>query len=465
MKNRRNIVEQKYPPRNNEDIWLKDLQLYTSTTKGWQPLGSEKTYSNKEELLTDKPTGGTIGIDKETGTAYLYNDVSKEWTPVGDAGEGITQVTWQELKDKRDAGKLIPGSLYRITDYNCTTTQDGTRSAGHQFDIVLLALSEDKLAEEGWAMMHEDIYDVTFADGVTLKCYLYNYADDEINIVLASDITKGCSFSSSSFEINENAKTATVDEVSEELIISGEDGFTYNYFQNSNLSAWKVWYCLDNDKSRFAWADDTIDTEGTGLPNGRGVIYRLIDEWNNDVGYDFKNIQFIRPLTNGAYDTVDGEDTWVYTFNLWYNDICNDSTIIGNTMSDDSGTVVGVKENYIEAVDANWFNLANTSSSCVALSVNTILSTLEGDWFYGIKFISIKSDSHDNVFRTDESNAEYSTLLGCRSCEIQSARHCWLQDCMTIETYDNNIVAIKCNSVEIMERGIYFGGKKVLTES
>lgn len=67
----------------------------------------------------------------------------------------ITKVTWQELKDKRDAGKLIPGALYRITDYQCTTTQENTKSAGHQFDIVLLALSENKLAEEGWAMKNE----------------------------------------------------------------------------------------------------------------------------------------------------------------------------------------------------------------------------------------------------------------------------------------------------------------------
>ena len=55
------------------------------------------------------------------------------------------------------------------------------------------------------------------------------------------------------------------------------------YFANSNLSDWEIWYCLDNDTNRFAWADST---------NGKGVIYRMIDEFNNDVPYDFKNIQF-----------------------------------------------------------------------------------------------------------------------------------------------------------------------------
>ena len=28
------------------------------------------------------------------------------------------------------------------------------------------------------------------------------------------------------------------------------------YFDGSNLSAWKIWYCLDNDTTRFAWAGD-----------------------------------------------------------------------------------------------------------------------------------------------------------------------------------------------------------------
>ena len=49
-----------------------------------------------------------------------------------------------------------------------------------------------------------------------------------------------------------------------------------------NFDAWKIWYCLDNDANRFAWADST---------NGKGVIYRMIDEWNNDCPYDFKNIR------------------------------------------------------------------------------------------------------------------------------------------------------------------------------
>ena len=52
----------------------------------------------------------------------------------------------------------------------------------------------------------------------------------------------------------------------------------------TDFDAWEVWYCLDNDTTRFGWAS----------ASGKGVIYRLIDEFGNDCPYDFKNIMFKR---------------------------------------------------------------------------------------------------------------------------------------------------------------------------
>ena len=57
------------------------------------------------------------------------------------------------------------------------------------------------------------------------------------------------------------------------------------YFPTAtNFDAWEVWYCLGNDTARFGWASTS----------GKGVIYRLIDEFGNDCPYDFKNIKFKR---------------------------------------------------------------------------------------------------------------------------------------------------------------------------
>ena len=171
-------------------------------------------------------------------------------------------VTYGQLVEMRQAALLEPGMLYRITDYATTTVQENTRSAGHQFDIVVMALDSKTLAERAWAMPHE--------------------------------------------------------------------GDTY--FAASNLKAWRLLYSLENDTKRFAWADPV---------NGKGVIYRMIDEHNNDCPYDFKNIQFkrwaITALTSGSDEMkaaliYDADENPVYFGAKAY-----DSPVIsGATLDDDN---------------------------------------------------------------------------------------------------------------------------------
>ena len=79
------------------------------------------------------------------------------------------------------------------------------------------------------------------------------------------------------------------------------------YFANADLKRWRIWYDINNDTNKYAWAD---------AQNGKGVIYRMVDEWGNDCPYDFKSIQFKRKFNsnNGSYDPVNGTDEWVFTF-------------------------------------------------------------------------------------------------------------------------------------------------------
>ena len=140
----------------------------------------------------------------------------------GAASNQIIVISYADIKTLRDNAQLVPGQQYRITDYQCTTSQANTRSAGHVFDIIVTADDANTLNEVARAVKH--------------------------------------------------------------------DGDTY--FAEYDLNAWKIWYCLDNDTTRFAWADST---------NGKGVIYRMIDEFNNDVPYDFKNIQFKHPNDPTTY--------------------------------------------------------------------------------------------------------------------------------------------------------------------
>ena len=148
-------------------------------------------------------------------------------------------VTYEELKDLRDSGKLIPGQQYRITDYVTTTSEADTQSAGHQFDIIVTALDENTLSE------------------IASACI--NKLDTQI-------------------------------------------------FVSCNLSAWKIWYCLDNNTDRFSWANED---------EGKGVIYRMIDEFGNDCPYDFKNIKFLK------------DSNYYYTFSYYNGDIIKDASIYG----------------------------------------------------------------------------------------------------------------------------------------
>jgi hypothetical protein len=138
-----------------------------------------------------------------------------------------------------------------------------------------------------------------------------------------------------------------------DVIVTADDTYTLNenaracmhegdsYFSDSNLKAWKLKYCLDNDTTRFAWADDT---------NGKGVIYYMKDEWNNECHYDFKNIQFRRWAITDITSTILSGDalnelknTYVFSSNGGKHFAAKD--IYGNWIPSSQGITITVDEN------------------------------------------------------------------------------------------------------------------------
>ena len=118
------------------------------------------------------------------------------------------------------------------------------------------------------------------------------------------------------------------------------------YFEFSNLSAWKLWYSLDNDTSRFAWADST---------NGKGVIYRIIDEFNNDIPYDFKNILFTDSASTPKYINA-------YTFTYTENGVIKDASLLAS-----KNCYSNIMKEYIESsrqLNFNVFYSTGTSFDC-----------------------------------------------------------------------------------------------------
>ena len=230
----------------------------------------------------------------------------------------IVRVAYSELCHLRDHHKLSPGTYYRIIDYVTTVTNDPeARSAGHPFDIIVLATVNHTLSEMAMAAL-------TTREG-------------------------------------------------------GE------YFQNANMAAWRIWYSLDNNTTRFQWAD---------WGAGTGVIYRMIDEYNNDCPYDFKNVQFKRyrvgeswadcvNLNNGASDYMgiyeledlvyewNWEDyDWSYTFWLYNNAglVCDASILNGMSIYSSDQIFYGCCNNYIKPHYGEYYDAAGTSYPYLCLN-------------------------------------------------------------------------------------------------
>lgn len=168
------------------------------------------------------------------------------------------------------------------------------------------------------------------------------------------------------------------------------------YFAKSKLNAWQLKYSIENDKVKYGWADTT---------NGKGVIYRMIDEWNNDCPYDFKNIKFKRALTDGEYDPDKGEDVWCYTF-TWIDEDGEavDASVFCQNIAGDEGFVYGVHDNsMLPCIEYDFYPEEHSDKLAFALNDNVFISSYQFDdgIFYGIYENHFGSSCYSNTFGND----------------------------------------------------------------
>lgn len=147
----------------------------------------------------------------------------------------LIPITYSELVALLNESKLKAGAFYRITDYQCTTIQEDSRSAGHQFDIIVQALDERTLSENAQAIQH--------------------------------------------------------------------DGDTY--FADAKLEAWQLKYAIDNDTTRFSWAQEEVIEQPARWSCGWGV---LEEGYSNNSSEDYEEADIdsehkylYRPLQPTSY--------------------------------------------------------------------------------------------------------------------------------------------------------------------
>lgn len=335
----------------------------------------------------------------ETQIVELSNEIK------GISPAPMVSVTHAELVGLRNDGKLVPGMQYRITDYVTTTTQGNTRSAGHQFDIIVTADNENTLNEVARACLHDG--DTYFSQaGANLAAWQIWYCldNDRERFVWASDTGKilvSCEVGSS---------------VPHEL--DGKIVAAYDFGEDYEIMGEKVLYAIDlyggsqlylTDRNQL-WNEAETNIGGYDVVNAKGVIYRMIDEWNNDCPYDFKNVLFKRGLYAGggglAEDEFDGDLVAdCYTFS-WEEEesVIMDASIVGNNGSllNDEAAINGVRDNVIGRATYTDYR-ENPLKAQQFLNNIVFLSTygMEGRTFYGC---------YGNIFGND-----------CFDCSLDTA--------------------------------------------
>lgn len=328
--------------------------------------------------------------------------------------ELLIKTTYSELRNLVDTNSLIPGQKYRITDYETITIQSSTMSAGHQFDIIVTALSENALSENASAIQHEnDTYfagcnlsawklkyklendDISYGwvDSVNGKGVIYEMTD-EFNNTLPYDFKNimfmRCAVTNSSNDII--GKYAAWDGISIENLAYNSDDYKYFYtfscYDNDNVYDTSL-NIYSNSKNKLVVTNNHYLPAKLAMIAAKGKQYIL-----NDVAHickiELQEGNYCAGVNNtklglGCYNYTifDGCSNWEIKDNS--KDIiicsgCNDWEIGNNTKNiiievNNSGWKIGNNCSNISLTQpcSNW----NIGSGCHDFNINTQASNFE----------------------------------------------------------------------------------------
>ena len=323
------------------------------------------------EIIEDVKAPNTQSLWLNEGNLSYYGKNGWESirgsVPPNKSESSIKEITYSELKEAKDNGKLVPGQQYRITDYTCTTAQAGTKSAGHVFDIIVTADNENTLNEEARAIHHEG--DTYFANSDLSAWKLWYCLDsDSTRFNWAVDSGKFIDFGIEEQSYRARFKTTE--------IINNVKYYLFD-FQGLYIGVTVVevgapCYLIDDTGSGLQIQEEVgsiLNIED--IEGGKGIIYRMIDEFGNDIPYDFKNIQFYRQWNKEKqmWSTISSDNTGVpcYTFSSLGNSSTIEFTdkslyVVSNIHSNIIGEYIIKRENYPDKQGLNNICFFGTDS-------------------------------------------------------------------------------------------------------
>ena len=288
---------------------------------------------------TDSLNKAYLGIYTDSEATGSNNPAAYKWLRTkgedgngGGAGIATLQMeaTYAELVQMATDGQLIKGMRYRMTDYETMTSQGGTTSAGHPFDLILTALDEYSFSERCSAVRSARDLDGYFAEhNIAAWDIWYDIANNKERFAWA--VTKGSSINVDLSSIDASVGVVTANYASN-IELEGETYAKWDFYlaraqQNVSFLTTSPTPAV-GDTTAFLYAEQNGEVMIEPMPapivavqnitdDGKGVIFRMIDENRNDCGYDFKNIQFFRKMDEFSNIVTDeGNDTAVYTFGL-----------------------------------------------------------------------------------------------------------------------------------------------------
>lgn len=276
-------IEQSLGDREDATVSQKTLTEEFDKAKESLKEESSKLQRTVEEKLKEKADAADIYGKKElesTVATLMKNHINEQ------------SVEYLELLSLRNEAKLVPGRRYRITDYITTTNAENTKSAGHRFDIILVADTDSSLNENAYATLHNE-------DDYFIKSNLSAW---KLKYCLDNDVTRfSWAYPDEPTGIQINGEIFQRDESSDmdsqgEHYVAYTNGDTVFYSKDiiSSVEAqlYEYWYVARGGGWIMEESTCLIQCIYTGEIKGKGVIYYLEDEFGNVAGYDFKNIQF-----------------------------------------------------------------------------------------------------------------------------------------------------------------------------
>ena len=264
----------------------------------------------------------------------------------------MQEVTYGELRSLIDNKRLIPGMQYRITNYASNNDaiseacKDIYKFAANQFDVIVVADSEDTLNKNARACHHDFDKDIKYKAENIINADPYindeNNEDDNFSYISYENYlvyktltnTEKQNYSEQAREIYDKTIKAT-EEIERKK----------SYFDNTNIESWKLQYNYTNENS---WQNNDFEnqkilinvevtTDSYRSYQLREYIYETkIDDvvinnivykykWrlfryqnSKENSYDFDTTDTTNPITNvNIYKTEDG----IEVYNTYYDNI------------------------------------------------------------------------------------------------------------------------------------------------